>query len=162
VSPVTAKEAIGFVRRHGIVLMSARGPVPNLAQAIAGEPIRGSWWAHPKAHTIFRLCGAVSESTDVLVCRLVDGKVTFVHRRLWPAVARLADRLPKRRLAAIREEHTPRGRHEVTETPFPRWVPKEALVRARSLSQQGAVKVIGAELVVHLTAPPGRGGRRET
>ena len=28
------------------VLQAARGPAPNLAEAIAGEPIRGSWWGH--------------------------------------------------------------------------------------------------------------------
>src|SRR4030095_7234834 len=32
------------VREQGIVLQSARGPVPNLAEYVAGEPIRGSWW----------------------------------------------------------------------------------------------------------------------
>jgi hypothetical protein len=29
-------------------------------------------------------------AADVLVCRLVAGKITYVHRRLWPAVHRLA------------------------------------------------------------------------
>ena len=36
-----------WVREQGIVLQSARGPLPNLAEWIAGEPIRGSWWGHP-------------------------------------------------------------------------------------------------------------------
>jgi hypothetical protein len=40
---MSPKEAIAFVKRHGIVLESARGPVPSLAEAVAGEPIRGSW-----------------------------------------------------------------------------------------------------------------------
>src|SRR6266700_4193192 len=48
-----------------------------------GAPIRGSWWAHPKAHEIFRILEAVSDRSDILVCRLVDGKVTYIHRRIW-------------------------------------------------------------------------------
>ena len=36
-------DGIAFVRKHGVVLASAKGPVPNLADAVAGEKIRGSW-----------------------------------------------------------------------------------------------------------------------
>src|SRR6185369_886991 len=81
---VSPEEGLAFVRRHGIGLQAARGPVPSLAEEIAGRPIRGSWWGHPKGHEIFRVADAVSESDEVLVCKLVDGKVTYVHRRLWP------------------------------------------------------------------------------
>ena len=41
----TVREALAFVERHGAVLLSARGAAPSLAEWIAGEPIRGSWWA---------------------------------------------------------------------------------------------------------------------
>src|SRR5207249_11331741 len=68
------------------IFEAARGPVPSLAKAIAGEPIRGSWWAHPKSREIFRAVRAVSESPDVLVCKLINDKVTYVHRRVWPAL----------------------------------------------------------------------------
>lgn len=142
---MTRTEALAFVKRHGVVLVSARGPVPNLAQAIAGAPIRGSWWGHPKSHHIFRVISAVCDSNEVLVCRLVGGKVTLVHRRLWPALVRLERRLPKRALAAIREEHTARGHHRTVKTPFPRWVPGEVRVRAKRLSVADAVSLLGAE-----------------
>jgi hypothetical protein len=79
---LNARRALGFVRKHGIVLMAARGPVPSLAEAIAGGPIRGSWWSHPKARQMYRAFEAVRGSGRVLVCRLIGGKVTFVHRRL--------------------------------------------------------------------------------
>jgi len=36
---MTATEAIAFVRQHGVVLVSAKGGVPRLTEAIAGEPI---------------------------------------------------------------------------------------------------------------------------
>lgn len=127
--------------------MSARGAVPSLAQAIAGGPLRGSWWAHPMSHHMYRVFEGVCDSDQVLVCRLVEGKVTFVHRRLWPALVRLAGMLPKRGLAAIREEHTARGRHRVRVTPFPRWVPKPVLDQAGRLSQADAVAQWGPDLL---------------
>src|SRR5215472_7369428 len=108
---MSPREAIAFVERHGIVLQAARGSVPSLAEAIAGGPIRGSWWGHPKGGEIFRATRAVSESSDVLVCKLIDGKVTYVHRRCWPALVKLVFRFPKDRLAPVREEPTPTGAH---------------------------------------------------
>ena len=127
---MTTRQALAFVQRHGIVLQAARGPVPSLAAEIAGEPIRGSWWGHPKGREIFRITRAVSESPDILVCKVIDGKITYVHRRLWPALVKLAARFPKDRLAWVREEHTPSGKHVTKTEPFPRWVPEE--VRAAS------------------------------
>jgi hypothetical protein len=142
-----ARGAMAFVKRHGIVLMAARGSVPSLAEAIGGGPFRGSWWSHPKAQQMFRIFNAVSDSSQILVCRLVGGKVTFVHRRLWPALARLSGRLPKRGLAAIREEHTESGRHRVRITPYPRWVPKEVLGKAGKMSLEDALARCGAGVV---------------
>src|ERR1700686_4586438 len=97
------RQALRFVERHGLVLLSARGPVPNLAEAVAGERIRGSWWGHPRGRMIYRAAGLLADSQDVVTCRRVGGKVPFVHRRLWAALARLARRLPEAALAAIRE-----------------------------------------------------------
>jgi hypothetical protein len=135
---MTPRQGLAFVRRHGIVLQAARGPVPSLAEAIAGEPIRGSWWAHPKGKEIFRVADAITESDDVLVCKLVDGKVTYVHRRLWPALVKLAARFPRERLAKIWEEHTSTGAHRARSLPFPRWVPEEVRTEADALSSAKA------------------------
>ena len=127
-------DALAFVERHGIVLQSARGPVPSLAEEIAGGPLHGSWWGHPKGKEIFQASAAVSDSPDVLVCRLIDGKVTFVHRRLWPALVKLAGRIEKEKLARVSEEHTPSGAHRVRKKPFPGWVPAEVKREASALS----------------------------
>src|SRR5687767_2826752 len=129
-SAMTPKQALSFVETSGIILESGRGPVPSLAQTIAGEAIRGSWWAHPKAQVIFRCSRAMRESKDILVCRLVDGKVTYVHRRLWPALVRLAGQFDASRLAAIREVHTTTGKHEVEVVAFPKWVPSSVCRRS--------------------------------
>jgi hypothetical protein len=140
---VTATDAIAFVRSHGIILESARGRVPNLAEAAAGERIRGGWWGHPKGQVIFAATRAVRNSPDVFVCRLLGGKVTYIHRRLWPAVVRLAHKLDKDLLAAIREEHTASGSHHVVETPFPEWVPSEEWEAANGLTEEEALSQLG-------------------
>jgi hypothetical protein len=144
---MTSGQALAFVRKHGVVLMAARGPVPSLAEAIAGAPFRGSWWSHPESRRMFRAFETVRESRHVLTCRLVGGKVTFVHRRLWPALVRLASRLPKSGLAAIHEEHTAQGRHRTRVTPFPRWVPKEISGKARALDESEALQCLGDDLL---------------
>src|ERR1022692_3013291 len=122
---MTPKQALSFVKTNGIALESGRGSVPSLAQTIAGEAIRGSWWAHPKGHAIFLCSRAIRESKDVLVCRLVGGKVTYVHRRLWPALVRLAEQFDAHPLAALRGVPPARGKHKIKVTVFPGWVPSE-------------------------------------
>jgi hypothetical protein len=140
----TARQALAFVRRHGVVLASARGTAPRLTEAIVGEEIKGSWWAHPKSHRIYRILGAVTASDQVLVCRLIAGKITLVHRRLWPALVRLADRFTPAQLAQVRELHTASGRHAIHVVPFPEWVSAEVLTQAQSLAVQQALALLGA------------------
>ena len=140
---MTAAEALAFIEQHGVVLVSAKGPVPSLTEAIAGEPIKGSWWGHPKSHRIFAILEVVTKSEEVLVCRLVKGKMTLVHRRLWPALVRLAKRFPANQISKVKQEHTSSGRHVNKEVPFPRWVPPEVTKQAKSLSEAEAVAALG-------------------
>src|SRR5262249_24546026 len=88
--PQSSRRWLEFIEKHGVVLASARGPVPSIAEAVAGEPIIGSWWAHPKGKAIFAALSEIDDCSDVRCFKLVDGKVTFVHRRMWPALVRLA------------------------------------------------------------------------
>ncbi len=141
---MTARQALAFVRKHGVVLEAAQGPVPSLAEFIAGEPVRGSWWSHPKSHEIFAVTRAIRDSDDVLVCRLVRGKVTFVHRRLWPALVRAADRLRSDHLSQVREVHTSSGRHVTKEVRFPDWVPSGVRAAAHRLSEKTALAAVAA------------------
>jgi len=135
--------ALDFVREHGVVLASAKGPVPRLAEAIVGGPIKGSWWAHPRGHDIFRVFTALAESPDILVCRLVNGKVTFVHRRLWPALIRAAARFPAGNLARVDQEHTVAGHHVRHEVPFPGWADADSLAAASTLGEDEALRALG-------------------
>jgi hypothetical protein len=153
---VTPKQALAFVKKHGIVLQAARGPVPSFAELIAGGPIKGSWWAHSKGHEIFELATFVSDHPDVLVCKLVDGKVTYVHRRLWPALVKLAARFDEARLARIDEEHTQTGAHRSIVTPFPKWVPDEVVDEARRLAIEDAEAALAVVLASREPPKPRR------
>jgi hypothetical protein len=143
---VSPKEAIAFVERHGVVLQAARGPVPNLAEAVAGEPIRGSWWGHRKGREIFRASRAVCESPEVLVCKLIDNKVTYVHRRVWPALVKLAPRFGKESLAKVWDEHTKTGAHLSRRVSFADWLPADVMQRAERLSTTEAERILSAVL----------------
>ena len=144
---LTPAQALAFVERHGVVCESSqRGGIPNLAEAIAGAPIRGNWWSHPRARAIFALTRAVRAASQVLVCRLVGGKITFVHERLWPALVRCADRFPPARLARVREIHSASGKHVVETTPFPDWVSSQVQAKARRASESEALSALSPAL----------------
>jgi hypothetical protein len=140
---VTARQAIRFIERHGVILESGQGPAPSLVTEVLGGRIRGSWWAHPRAKEFFWLTRAIRDSPQVLVCRLIGGKITYVHRRLWPALTRLSSDIGRERLAKIQEVHTPSGKHEVEETPFPKWVPADVIAAARRVDRADAVRQLG-------------------
>jgi hypothetical protein len=56
---------------------------PNVYQLIAGDRRKGSWWGSDQAHTIFAVNEMLEDHPDVMVMKLISGKVTFVHRELW-------------------------------------------------------------------------------
>lgn len=133
-----------FIRRHGVILEAAAGPVPSLTSASAGKAIRASWWAHPRSHEIFEVTRAIRDSEEVLVCRLVGGKITYVHRRVWPALIRVAKHLPRKRLARLHELHTRPGHHATKQVAFPKRVPLKVSREALKLGEEAASSQLGA------------------
>ena len=131
---------VDFVKKHGVVLASAKGPVPSVAEAVAGEPIVGSWWAHKKGKAIFAALCEIDDSPDVRCFKLVDGKVTFVHRKTWPALVRLGHEgvLATEQLASVQQEHMPTGEHRNIVTPFPDWVDEATASAAGKLPTEKA------------------------
>jgi hypothetical protein len=141
--PISLEEALSFVKTNGIVLESAHGRVPTFADFVAGERVSG-WWSHPKGRLIFALTRALRDSPDVLTCRLIANKITYVHRRLWPALVKLSGELNTHDLDAIREEHLPGGKHELRVTEFPNWVPAEVLAASKRLTRRDAKSLLAA------------------
>jgi hypothetical protein len=153
---MTPRQGLALVERHGVLLQAARASVPSLAELVAGGPIRGSWWGHPKGQEIYEIAEAISESADVLVCKLVDGKVTYVHRRLWPAFVKLAHRFRKAQLAKVWNEHTATGAHRARETAFPAWVPADVVEASERLSVADAERMLAPWLALGRAAVRGR------
>ncbi len=135
-------DPMSILVEQGVLLESARGPIPNVAELVAGGPIKGSWWGHPAGHAIFEAINELADSPDVIRLRAVNGKITLVHRRLWPALTRIGVRFPPARLAAVYEEHTESGAHRKVETPFPDWVPAEVMEAANALTEEDAMSML--------------------
>src|SRR5260370_2563390 len=72
------------------LLLDADPKLPSVSGFVAGENVRGSWWNHPQSHEMFSLACRLHDHPDVLVVKLISGKVTLVHRPLWPAVFTIA------------------------------------------------------------------------
>jgi hypothetical protein len=86
--PNVERQAAAVLReleRHG-VLLETDGKLPSLVALVAGGPVRGSWWGHPLGHTIFATGEILFHDRDVLLAKLISGKATWIHRRLWPAL----------------------------------------------------------------------------
>lgn len=80
-----AARALARLREHGVLLQTDAN-LPSISFLIAGEPVRGSWWSHPAGRAIFRVNGELEDHPDVLMAKLISGKITFIHRALWAAV----------------------------------------------------------------------------
>jgi hypothetical protein len=163
VEPIdSAEEACLFIEEHGLVLFSGRGEAPSLVDAIAGSRVRGSWWGHSASKRIFRIANALEQSPDILWCRLLGGKRTLVHRRIWPALARLADELDPERIASVRQEHTDRGAHRNVVEPFANWVPPAIVKEGARLTREAARSMLPAVALAGKARPPTRSPKRKT
>ena len=118
------------------LLLKTDAKLPSAAAIIVGEPIRGSWWAHPKSHQIFHALNALAAHPDVLLAKLISGKDTFIHRTLWPAFLAVAtSREPWQvkgldaKSKALLKQIDERGKVETT-GPAARALQKALLVRA--------------------------------
>jgi hypothetical protein len=77
------------LEKRGLLLLQDK-KLPNVVTLVTGQVVAGSWWAHPKAREIFRCLGKIGDSPDAVATKLIGGKVTFVHRRLWVALLAVA------------------------------------------------------------------------
>jgi hypothetical protein len=73
------------LERRGLLLLHDR-VLPSITTLVAGEPVAGSWWGHPKGNEIYTLVEAFEAGEGALSLKLVNAKLTFVHRRLWRAL----------------------------------------------------------------------------
>lgn len=81
--------ALAHLRELGLLLLQDRDAA-SLATMIAGAPIAGSWWGHERGEEIWLVANELERHPEVASAKLVGGKVTFVHRDLWPALNAVA------------------------------------------------------------------------
>src|SRR5215203_5234306 len=72
------------------LLLNQDKVLPNVVTLLTGDALSKSWWSHPKSRLIFAVLSDLSEHPDVLFSKLLNGKVTLIHRRLWPAFLTIA------------------------------------------------------------------------
>jgi hypothetical protein len=76
-----------LLEEQGLLLVHD-GKLPSATACIAGAPVPGSWWGHAQGRLIYETLEQVGET--VAWAKLVLGKDTLVHRRLWPALVAAA------------------------------------------------------------------------
>src|SRR5437879_2008226 len=81
--------ALRALTETGLLLESDR-QLPSVTAIVAGGPIRGSWWGNPAACGTYQVLVALEDHPDALRTKLINGKVTYVHRTLWPALLGVA------------------------------------------------------------------------
>ncbi len=79
---------------NGLLLLQDKR-LPSVVTLVTGASLSASWWGHPDAHRVFATLAALEDHPDVMFTKLLYGKVTLVHRKLWPALLAVAlSRLP--------------------------------------------------------------------
>ena len=76
------QEILHVLADRGLLLTQDKS-LPNVVTLLTGQSLRNSWWSHPKARLIFAVLSDLAQHPDVLFTKLLYGKVTLLHRRLW-------------------------------------------------------------------------------
>jgi hypothetical protein len=77
------------IAKHGVLLVQDKIAL-DVVGILTGEKLSTSWWGHAAGQKIFVCLERLDDDPDVLATRLVAGKITYVHRLLWPALLAIA------------------------------------------------------------------------
>lgn len=86
VTVADVREAKKWLLKHGL-LLTHDSRLPNVVSLITGETFTSSWWSHPLSSEVYAALQQLASDPDVTVAKLLRGKDTFVHRRLWNALS---------------------------------------------------------------------------
>ena len=89
-------DVMAVLVEHGVLLESARDPIPNVAELVAGEPITGSWWAHHDSHAIFARDQRAGRLAGCRTPAVREGEDHARPSAGRPALVRVADHVPGR------------------------------------------------------------------
>lgn len=76
------------IRRRGW-LLEADATLPSVVTLVAGEPVAGSWWGHPKGNLIYNTICLLEREPDDVCVSLINGKRTHVFRSHWDTLFNL-------------------------------------------------------------------------
>jgi hypothetical protein len=142
----SALERYGLLLEHDKVL-------PSVTSLVAGAPIAGSWWGHALGHQIYALLGQLEHGAGALSAKIVNGKVTYVHARLWPAFLAVAQAQPQARLTGlsrpVAELYASVQKHGLLRADSEH-VPRALAIAPRELSK--AIRALEGRLLVHGTS----------
>jgi len=74
---------LGELRRNGLLLESDSA-FPNVVSLVVGERLEGSWWGHRDGHLIFSVMKRLRSCPEILLAKLISGKITLIYKALWP------------------------------------------------------------------------------
>lgn len=84
----TPEEALEILRKERVLSLTDTRGLKSLVGEVLGK-VQGSWWGHPEGGRVYAIATELERSNEVLSAKLVDGKVAFVHRALWPSLLRV-------------------------------------------------------------------------
>jgi hypothetical protein len=125
----------------------------NAIEVLTGQFPRGSWWSHPQANAIYDILNAVEQHPDVMLAKLLSGKVTMVHRKLWPALLAVA---------SSREPWQTEGLSAVGAQWLAAFDAAEAAGEAMPAASRTVIKEIEARLLAHGENVHTDSGKHET
>jgi hypothetical protein len=125
----------------------------NAIEVLTGQCPRGSWWSHPRANEIYAILQSVEQHRDLLSAKLLSGKVTFIHRALWPALMTIV---------AAREPWQTRGLSAVAEKWLAAFDEAEAAGAGVPPVSRTVSKEIEARLITFAESVHTSSGRHET
>ena len=142
----TAQRVLETLVERGLLLEQDK-QLPSVVTLLTGQSLRTSWWSHAKARLIFATLTELSRHPDVLFTKLLYGKVTLLHRRIWPSFLAVA---------SAREAWQMRGLPASARSLL------QALERTGSVRAGGpAVKELERRLLVHTEEVHTESGRHE-
>jgi hypothetical protein len=93
-----------YLQEHGL-LMVVDNHFPSYVTMITKEPIKGSWWGHPKGNFIYNSLNAVLDRPDILQVKLLNKKTTLVQKEHWSALVSLAESESAWQTYGLKQDH---------------------------------------------------------
>lgn len=137
-----AKQLYDFVADKQVVAESAKVCALTAVGFMVRQEYAGSWWSLPEASRLYNALQIIRDNPSVLVCRLLAGRVTYVHENSWEPLLALENCLPDGALDRVVEHHLKSGKHEVLMLRPAEWAPVGIRQRAAHLTRNASISLL--------------------